>query len=165
MKTYKPFISHRPALVLTTACSLALLLALGACGKKDEGQSVGQQLDSAVAKTEQAAIEAKAKAESSMAKAGESVKEEAQKAEVSGQKAADSVAGSVDDMAITASISAAFAKDSDLSAIRIDVDTKNGNVTLSGPAPTASARDKATAIAKGIKGVSSVDNKLMVKAS
>lgn len=100
-----------------------------------------------------------------MAKAGASVKEEAQKAEVSGQKAADSVAGSVDDMAITASISAAFAKDSDLSAIRIDVDTKNGNVTLSGPAPTASARDKATAIAKGIKGVSSVDNKLMVKAS
>lgn len=61
MKTNTPFISHRPALVLTTACSLALLLALGACGKKDEGQSVGQQLDSAVAKTEQAAIEQKPK--------------------------------------------------------------------------------------------------------
>jgi hyperosmotically inducible protein len=145
-------------------CSLALLAALGACGKADEGKTVGQQLDSAVAKTEQAATEAKAKAESSMAKAGESIKEESGKAEASGKKTADSIAGTVDDMAITAAISAAFAKDTDLSAIKIDVDTKNGSVTLNGPAPTAAARDKATAIAKGVKGVSSVDNKLVVKA-
>ncbi|MES2360573.1 MAG: BON domain-containing protein [Pseudomonadota bacterium] len=165
MKTSTPFISRRPALALTTACSLVLLLALGACGKKDEGQTVGQQLDSAVAKTEQAAAEAKAKAESSMAKAGESIKDETQKAAASGQKAADSVTATVDDMAITTSISAALAKDSELSAIRIDVDTKNGRVTLSGPAPTSAARDKAETIAKGVKGVSSVDNKLVVRAS
>ena len=147
------------------AVSLVLLTALAACGKKDESQTLGQQLDSAVAKTEQAATEAKAKAESSMAKAGQSIKDETQKAEASGKKAADSLAGTVDDVAITTAISAAFAKDADLSAIKIDIDTKNGSVVLNGPAPSAAAKDRATAIAKGVKGVNAVDNRLVVKTS
>ena len=71
----------------------------------------------------------------------------------------------VDDMAITASVASGLAKDAELSAIKIDVDTKNGKVTLYGPAPSAAARDRATTIAKSIKGVSSVDNKLVIKAS
>jgi osmotically-inducible protein OsmY len=71
----------------------------------------------------------------------------------------------IDDVAITASVSAGFAKDADLSAIKIDVDTKSGMVTLYGPAPTVAARDRATTIAKSIKGVNSVDNKLVVKGS
>ena len=145
------------------AGSLVLLVALGACGKKDDEQTVGQRLDSAVAKTEQAATEAKAKTEASMAKAGDAIKEETQKAEAAGKATAASVSTTVDDIAITASVSSEFAKDADLSAIKINVDTKNGAVTLIGPAPTAAARDKATTIAKAVKGVTSVDNKLIVK--
>ena len=76
-----------------------------------------------------------------------------------------SIAGKVDDAAITASISAEFAKDADLSAIKINIDTMNGNVTLNGPAPTVAARDKATLLAKSIKGVASVSNKLTVNPS
>lgn len=143
--------------------SLVLLVALGACGKKDDGQTVGQKLDSAVAKTEQAATEAKTKTEASMAKAGDAIKEETQKAEAAGKATAAHVGTTVDDIATTASISSEFAKDADLSAIKINVDTKNGAVTLIGPAPTAAARDKATMIAKAVKGVTSVDNKLVVK--
>ena len=41
----------------------ALALGLAACGKKDEEQTVGQKLDAAVAKTEQAAADAQRKAE------------------------------------------------------------------------------------------------------
>ena len=145
------------------AGSLVLLVALGACGKKDDGLSVGQKLDSAVAKTEQAATEAKAKTQASMTKAGDAIKEETQKAEAAGKTAAASVSAKVDDIAITASVSSEFAKDADLSAIKINVDTKNGAVTLNGPAPTAAAKDKATTIAKMVKGVVSVDNKLLVK--
>lgn len=147
------------------ALSVVVLAALSACGKKDDGQTVGQKLDAAVASTEKAAAEAKAKAETSMAKAGDAMKDAAQKAEASGAKTAGSLAGKADDAAITASISAELAKDADLSAVRIDVDTKNGDVTLSGPAPTAAARDKATTLAKSIKGVASVNNKLTVKGS
>ena len=165
MTSSTPFHPLTQTRSLATACSRVLLLALGACGKKDESQTVGQQIDSAVAKTGQAVTDATAKTEVSMAKAGESIKEETQKAEAAGKKAADSVSGSVDDMAITVSISAAFAKEADLSAIKIDVDTKNGSVTLNGPAPTLAAKEKATSIAKATKGVISVDNKLIVKTS
>lgn len=154
-----------PVKALVLACSLVAIAGVSACGKKDDGQTVGQKLDSAVSSTEQAAADVKAKAEASMSKAGDAMKDATQKAEASGSKTAGSMAGTVDDMAITASVAAGFAKDADLSAIKIDVDTKNGNVTLYGPAPTAAARDRATSIAKSIKGVNSVDNKLVVKAS
>ena len=157
--------THYRIKTLAFACSLVALAGLAACGKSGDGQTVGQKLDSAVASTEQSAADVKAKAEASMAKAGEAMKDATQKVEASGSKTASSVGGAVDDVAITASVSAGFAKDADLSAIKIDVDTKNGNVTLYGPAPTAAARDRATAIAKSIKGVTSVDNKLVVKAS
>ena len=142
---------------------LLATVALTACGKKDDGQTVGQKLDSAVSSTEQAATDAKNKAAASMSKASEAVKEATQKVEADSGKAAESMAGKVDDVAITASIAAGFAKDADLSAIKIDVDTKNGNVSLYGPAPSTAARDRATTIAKSIKGVNSVDNKLVVK--
>ncbi len=145
--------------------SLVALAVLSACGKKDDSQTVGQKIDSAVASTEQAAAEAKAKAEVSMAKAGDAMKDATQKAEVSGAKTAESIVGKVDDAAISASVLSEFAKDADLSAIKIDVDTKGGSVTLIGPAPTAAARDKATTLAKSIKGVTSVSNKLVVKSS
>ena len=175
------------ARVAATAGSLLLLIALGACGKKDEGQTVGQKLDSAVAKTEQAAAdvkvkteqaaaeakvkteqaaaEAKVKTESSMAKAGEVIKEQTEKVEAAGKAGAAKVSATIEDVAITAAISSQFAKDTELSAIKIDVDTKNGAVTLNGPAPTAAAKDKASTIAKAVKGVTSVDNKLIVKPS
>lgn len=145
--------------------SIAALAAMSACGKKDDGQTAGQKLDSAVASTEKAAADAKAKAEASMARAGDAMKDASKKAESSGAGTASSMAGKADDAAITASISSEFAKDADLSAIKIDVDTINGNVTLTGPAPSAAARDKATTLAKSIKGVASVSNKLTVKPS
>ena len=153
---------QRTALAVT--CSLVLLTALAACGKKDDNQTVGQKLDTAVAKTEVAAAEAKAKAETSIGKAEDAVKDAAQKAEASGKKTADSVATTIDDVAITASITAELAKDPDLSAIKINVDTKSGKVTLNGPAPTAAAKDKATLLAKAVKGVVSVNNMLVVKS-
>lgn len=150
---------------LAALCAIAFVTTLTACGKSDDGQTVGQKLDAAVSNTEKAATDAKVKAQESLAKAGDVVKDATQKAEADGSKAADAMAGQVDDIAITASVAAGFAKDADLSAIKIDVDTKNGKVTLYGPAPTAAARDRASVIAKSVKGVAGVDNKLVVKGS
>ena len=132
-----------------------MIKAPAACGNKDNSQTAGQKLDAAVTSTEQAAAKAKAKAEAALAKAGDAMKGAVQKAE--------SLAGKADDAAITASISAEFARDAELSAIKIDIDTRGGNVTLYGPAPTAAARDKATTLAKSIQGVASVSHKLTVK--
>lgn len=154
-------LSHSARFVVV-ASSVVALVSLSACGKKDNGQTAGQKLDSAVASTEKAAVEAKAKAEASMAKAGDAMRDATKKAEASGASTVSSIAGKVDDAAITASVLAEFAKDADLSAIKIDIDTKNGNVSLNGPAPTIAARDKATTLTKSIKGVVSVSNKLTV---
>ena len=57
-----------------------------------------------------------------------------------------------------------LARDTDSSALKTNVDIKNGAVTLNGLAPNEVAREKTSAIAKGVKEANSVDNKLLVKA-
>ena len=165
MKISSSFVLSFVAKSFVVALAVGALASMSACGKKDDGQTAGQRLDSAVASTEKAAAEAKAKAEASMARAGDAMKDATKKAEASSGSTVSSIAGKVEDAAITASISAEFAKDADLSAIKINIDTMNGNVTLNGPAPTVIARDKATLLAKSIKGVASVSNKLTVNPS
>jgi len=146
-------------------------LTLAACDKSDN-RTAGEKLDSAVAKTEKAA-------DTAAAKTGEAVKEAKAKVDASGtttevkegmanvkeavKDAGAAVSATVDDAAITASVSAGLAKDPDLSAIKINVDTKAGAVSLKGPAPTAAAKARAEEIAKGVQGVTSVDNQLEVK--
>ena len=75
-----------PEGMLTVTCSIILLAALGACSKTGESKTAGEKVDSAVAKTEQAATEAKNKVESSLASAGDAMKRDAQKAEESSKK-------------------------------------------------------------------------------
>jgi len=135
-------------------CSVAVLLVLAACGKTDDGRTVGQSIDSGVAKTEQAATNA-----------GTAMKDATRDAQASGSQASTTMGEKIDDAVITTSVNASFAKDADLSAIKINVDTKDGVVTLIGPAPTAAAKDKATDLAKQVKGVASVNNQLVIKAS
>jgi osmotically-inducible protein OsmY len=149
---------------LTVVSSLALLLALGACNKQGEDRTVGQQVDSAINKTEQAAKESSQEARQAMASAESSVKESARDATAAAKNGAAVMTEKLDDASITASVSAGLAKDPELSAIKIDVDTKNGVVNLQGPAPSTDARERATSIAKNVKGVASVNNQLVVRA-
>ncbi len=148
----------------------ALALGLVACGKNEE-PTVGQRLDSAVEKTEQAAADARAKTEAAMQKAETQMDKSANRAEGaatdlgdSAKQAANNAMDKVDDAAITAQVSAGLAKDPDLSAVKINVDTQNGAVTLNGPAPNLAAKDRAQTIAKSIKGVTSVTNLLVISA-
>ena len=67
------------------------------------------------------------------------------------------------DSAITASIQTDFLKDPDLSVLKIDVDTKDGVVTLNGLAGNNDARTRAAKLASAIKGVKEVRNNLTVK--
>lgn len=67
------------------------------------------------------------------------------------------------DAAITASIKTDFLKDPDLSVLKIDVDTRDGVVTLNGLADNEPARKRAGDLAAAIKGVREVRNHLTVK--
>lgn len=137
----------------------ALAFDLTACNKQEQ-PTVGQKLDSAVQQTEQAAADAKMKAESALKSAETQVEEGAAKVQSGAQEMGTAAMGAVDDATITAQVSAGLAKDPDLSALKIDVDTRAGAVTLTGPAPNASARERAETIAKEVKGVVSVTNNL-----
>ena len=63
---------------------------------------------------------------------------------------------------ITTIIKARLAQDPELSALQVSVDTDHGQVKLTGSAPSATAIERATTMAKTVDGVSGVDNKLVV---
>lgn len=71
-------------------------------------------------------------------------------------------AGPISDAVITTKINAALAADDSLKALRIDVDTKDGQVTLSGTAPDANALSRATVLVQSVDGVRGVANRLVV---
>lgn len=144
---------------------LATLPILMACESADSSKTVGQKLDSAVAKTEQAATEVKDATRASIESASVTLRDGAAQAKEAADRAGSNMNIDAEDLAITASVSAGLIKDPDLSALKIDVDTKQRVVSLYGPAPSEAARERATVIAKAVKGVTSVDNKLTVKTS
>lgn len=150
---------------LTTACALAILPFMAACDNPDSTKTVGQKLDNAIAKTEQAAVDVKDATKASVNSAGAALREGADQAKAAAKEASASVSINSGDAAITASVAAGLIKDPDLSAIKIDIDTRQGVVSLYGPAPSEAARMRATDIAKAVKGVSGVENKLVVKAT
>ena len=153
--------AHRIASILAVS---ALALGLAACGKTEE-PTVGQRLDSAVEKTEQAAADARVKAESAMQSAETRMEQGAANAEATAKDAANTAKGAIDDATITAQVNAGLAKDPDLSALKINVETVNGKVTLNGPAPSTVARDRAETIAKRVTGGTSATHQLVFTAS
>lgn len=68
----------------------------------------------------------------------------------------------VDDVTIGTKLKAALAADPELSALKINVDTTQGAVKLKGEVKTIALRRKAEELARGIEGVKSVDNQLMI---
>ena len=77
-------------------------------------------------------------------------------------KAASAVEKVGGDALVTAKVKSALIADPDVKALKIDVDTRDGAVTLSGSADSAAHSDKATSVARGVEGVKSVDNRLAV---
>lgn len=141
---------HKRLMML--ASSLAMLFALGACDRADERTAAG--------KSEATTARASEESRDAAARARAGADNTANDTRAMGAGAADKA----DDATITAKVKTDLATDKDLSAVQIDVDTKDGVVTLTGPAPSADARERATEIAKNVKGVSSVNNQLTVKA-
>lgn len=69
----------------------------------------------------------------------------------------------VNDATITTEIKSKLLADSEISGFKIDVDTYNGIVTLTGPVPTSHASSKAVDMAKKTTGVKQVISKLVVR--
>jgi hyperosmotically inducible protein len=69
----------------------------------------------------------------------------------------------VDDASITTSVKARFVEDKTVDAGAINVQTLNGEVSLNGFAKNTAERARAEQIARGVSGVRSVRNNLVVR--
>ncbi|HPL62542.1 MAG: BON domain-containing protein [Syntrophales bacterium] len=69
----------------------------------------------------------------------------------------------IDDAVITSSVNGKIIADPMLKFLKIDVDTFNGNVTLSGSVANKEAEQRAIELARGTKGVKSVKSNLMIR--
>jgi hyperosmotically inducible protein len=65
--------------------------------------------------------------------------------------------------ALTAKVKAALLADPDVKALQIDVDSRDGVVTLNGSLDQAASVERAQALARGVEGVKSVESRLTVK--
>ena len=69
----------------------------------------------------------------------------------------------IDDTTITTKVKAAIFEDPSLKTLQINVETRNGVVQLAGFVDTAQNVKRAAEVARGVKGVVSVKNDLIVK--
>lgn len=134
-----------------TSIACAAVLALAGCDNGTPDQTVGQKVDAAINTMEQKADVV-----------GADIKQGAETAKDSAASAFDSAADIGRDAAITTQINADLARDPELSARKIDVDTTDGKVVLKGSAPSDAARERAAATALAVAGVTAVDNQLRV---
>ena len=157
--------------------------ALAGCDRGASDATVGQKLDHAVQRTEQSLAQAGEKTRETLRENAPAVEQKlsaaGQKIEAATEKTVDTTrevvkdaghdakdAGSSatsSDLMITATIKADLVKDPGLSALKIDVDTRDGVVTLNGLANDEAGKQRAERMAHGVKGVREVRNYLAIK--
>jgi len=128
-----------------------LALGLAACGEKPSAETAGKSIDQAVAKAGQEMKQAAGAAEKKIEQVKEAV----------GEKAAEA-GKAVEDAALAAKVKTALIAEPGLNALAIDVDAKDGVVSLFGTADSTANRDKAGRVAAKVEGVKSVNNKLVI---
>jgi osmotically-inducible protein OsmY len=131
---------HATFKLIYLPAALMAVAALAACSR-DESQTVGQSVDKAI---------------------GE-IKADGQTAKIATQDAAKTMGVAAADAAITVKVNAALVADPRLKVMAVNVDTKDGRVSLVGAVPDAATSDMLTALVKAIDGVVEVDNQLRVE--
>jgi osmotically-inducible protein OsmY len=79
------------------------------------------------------------------------------------QRGQESVGAYVDDVGISTMVKSRFVENKQVDAMAISVETLKGTVILSGFAKNATERSTAETIARGVKGVTSVKNDIVVR--
>lgn len=133
-----------------SASSLAVLLALGACGERVENTEMPQASQPNVEINRQGA---------------DGAKEETAAIGVGNNDTTRTGAGAEapandQDQRIATDVQTSLATNPDFGAIKVDVHAEDGKVTLRGRAPDPAARDRAAEIARSVSGVKAVDNQL-----
>lgn len=133
------------------ACVLGAGLGALAVSSFYDERTVGERLDATVSATQQ-----------TVQQGVDGLRDGATTAARDGAKVSDRAASALNDAGITAAVKTALAADPRLSAVKIDVDTKAGVVSLEGPAPDEKSRERAEVLASAPEGVLRVDNRLVI---
>ncbi len=134
------------------AALAALLSAAFVASCSDSKPTAGEQIDRSVAVVQQKGAEIKS-----------DVKQGVDELKEKTSEITSSAKQTLGDASITAEVNRSLAKDPSLGAMKFDVDTAHGQVTLKGTAPDAASQVRATKLAQAVDGVTSVDNRLTVK--
>ena len=129
---------------------------------KDEAKDAKDVTKGTTGKAVDASKDAANKTVDATKKAADKTEDAAQKA---GEKTKDAAVKSKDvtaDASITAAVKTKLLGDTKVGGLKIDVDTKDNVVTLTGNVKTAAERDEAIRLAKNTTGVKSVVNKLTI---
>jgi osmotically-inducible protein OsmY len=94
---------------------------------------------------------------------GQEVGDKTEDAAQATAEAGKELAKATDDATMTSAVKMKFARDKTVDAFDINVDTKNGNVTLTGTVNTKAEADRAIELARSVEGVKSVKSNLTLK--
>jgi len=148
----------KQTMTMSAVSVLLASLAVAGCDRRD-GADTAQTTESAAEVRAERAGDAM---ERGAEKTVDATREAGRDIKAATQNAADQATDKVADAVITTSVNAELAKDPDLSAMSIDVDTDAGRVALKGTAPNEATKQRATQLASSVDGVKSVDNQLVV---
>ena len=148
-------------------------------GVDAQARTAGEQLDRAAERAKEKLSEAARKTEVAVNDGTEKLKPRLQEAgaelkprlENAGEKLKEAArktgdqiaAAESSDSGITGTIKTKYVAEPGLSALKIDVDTHDGVVTLNGVVKDEAAKQRAAQVASSVKGVKSVKNHLTVK--
>ena len=147
--TFNPPRRRWPGLLITAV--MAAGLAALAVSSFYDTRSVGEKLDATVSATQQ-------KVQDGV----DDMRLNASTAARDGANVTERAAVALNDAGITAAVKTALAADPRLSAVKIEVNTDAGVVSLQGPAPDARSRERAEVLAAAPNGGLRVDNRLVV---
>ena len=125
--------------------SLVLVGGLAACDKPGPAESAGKKMDETIEDSSR-------KMNQSADRVGDKIENQSERAGVA-----------IDDAAITTKVKAAIFAEPNLKSLQISVDTVGGVVTLTGSVNSSADSDRAKAVAAGVEGVKTVENRLALK--
>ncbi|HZF80357.1 MAG TPA: BON domain-containing protein [Rubrivivax sp.] len=137
------------------ACILGAGIGALAVSNFYDERSVGERLDATLSATQETV-------QQTVQQGVDGLRAGATSAARDGVQVSGRAATALNDAGITAAVKTALAADPRLSAVKIDVDTRGGVVSLEGPAPDEKSRERAEVLAAAPEGVLRVDNRLVV---
>ncbi len=156
-------VSNKPSATTRNAVSVAKADADYAVAKEKCDDKAGNDKDACVKEAKAAQARAKADAKASMRTAG--AYKPAKKQSTTSTSKTGSVGEYVDDAVITTKVKAAVLEEPSLKSAEINVETSKGRVQLTGFVSSRADINTAARIAKGVKGVKSVKNDMILKGT